>query len=564
MSRSFLVPLLLPADPTNALEAATKQYVDAKTQGSAFFEFMWSNTTTAPPTGSEIRINNATPSAATKVWVRYLTADGVDVKNRILHQAVSGTQFYIQDKDNSANWYLYNLTADSTDQTTYAELTVTYASGAGTIPAQRVTAGVLNSGGGGGGGGGTKLSALTAIAGGSLNASDLVEVVDVSDTAMAGSGTNKKTTLGDLSTFIGAGGGVPTTRLISTTAPLTGGGDLSADRTIVISDFTATTKGAVPNPGGSTGRYLKDDGTWATVPGGTPADDSITNAKLANMPTLTVKGNNTGATADPADLTVAQLKTLLGLTSVDVSGVVDTSTTQIIGGTKTFTVGVLIDSPSTAFLGLDRGATSNFGQFEFRTNGAQKWAVGVWNGGTEDFRILNSVSSVAALQITASTDLCTVKGDPTAALGIATKQYVDTKGSGVGPLFGFLFDTTQTAGTSTNGLRLNATPALATAVYVNYTCREGADLKTRILAGTAGDRLYIQNRVSSAAYRIYELTGAPTDNTTYATINVVHRTGSGAFGASEEIIAGFTSPPLTIGSTAPSSPLVNDLWVDTT
>lgn len=151
MSRSFLVPLLLPADPTNPLEAATKQYVDAKTTGSAFFEFMFSATTTAPPTGSEIRFNNATYASVTKVWVRYLTADGVDVKNRLLFQAVSGTQFYVQDKDNSANWVLFDLTADATDQTTYAELTVTYNSGAGTIPAQRVIAGILNAPSSGGG-----------------------------------------------------------------------------------------------------------------------------------------------------------------------------------------------------------------------------------------------------------------------------------------------------------------------------------------------------------------------------------------------------------------------------
>jgi hypothetical protein len=62
-------------------------------------------------------------------------------------------------------------------------------------------------------------------------------------------------------------GGVATTRTISTTAPLTGGGDLSANRTLAIDDFTVSTKGAVPTPGGtSSGRYLKDDGTWTIPP----------------------------------------------------------------------------------------------------------------------------------------------------------------------------------------------------------------------------------------------------------------------------------------------------------
>jgi hypothetical protein len=43
----------------------------------------------------------------------------------------------------------------------------------------------------------------------------------------------------------GDGGGVPTSRLINTTAPLSGGGDLTADRTLVIADASTTAKGAV-------------------------------------------------------------------------------------------------------------------------------------------------------------------------------------------------------------------------------------------------------------------------------------------------------------------------------
>lgn len=46
----------------------------------------------------------------------------------------------------------------------------------------------------------------------------------------------------------------------------------------------------------------------------------VTNAKAAQMPANTIKGNNTGATANAADLTAAQTKTLLAITNADVSG----------------------------------------------------------------------------------------------------------------------------------------------------------------------------------------------------------------------------------------------------
>jgi hypothetical protein len=69
-------------------------------------------------------------------------------------------------------------------------------------------------------------------------------------------------------------GGVPTSREISTTAPLTGGGDLTADLTLGIDDFTGDAgtggaSGAVPAPpagAAAAGMVLRADGDWA-VPG---------------------------------------------------------------------------------------------------------------------------------------------------------------------------------------------------------------------------------------------------------------------------------------------------------
>lgn len=57
--------------------------------------------------------------------------------------------------------------------------------------------------------------------------------------------------------------GVPTTRVIATTPPLTGGGDLSIDRTHAITSFSGSTPGAVPTSPGGTGTFLRADGSWA-------------------------------------------------------------------------------------------------------------------------------------------------------------------------------------------------------------------------------------------------------------------------------------------------------------
>jgi hypothetical protein len=59
--------------------------------------------------------------------------------------------------------------------------------------------------------------------------------------------------------------------------------------------------------------------------------NSVTNTVLAQMPANTIKGNNTGSTANATDLTVAQIKTLLALVVADVSGAAPLASPALTG-----------------------------------------------------------------------------------------------------------------------------------------------------------------------------------------------------------------------------------------
>lgn len=227
--------------------------------------------------------------------------------------------------------------------------------------------------------------------------------------------------------------------------------DLSTDTLYI---FNGTSWIAVATPGAAIAIDGLIGDVAATGPGvvtATIQPNVVSNAKLAQMPANTIKGNNTGSTANAVDLTVAQVNTMLGttgaVTSVGPVGAapnanaavisgqvltlepadgsnpgVLTAGTQTIGGAKTLTgnLTLLFDASDYATLGVDSTSTLTVATNFNATTG---------NGG--NLNLNSGTAGAVSGGIGGTVQITAGNGTPTGAGGVGGSVNINTGSGGI-------------------------------------------------------------------------------------------------------------------------------------
>lgn len=105
------------------------------------FTYQFSPALTEPPTGSQLRMNADILTGVEKIWVRYVTTDGMDAYYALLASA-AGWTLWVQDKDDHTRGARYHQTGPPLDKGGYVELPVVIDVDNAPLVAQQVVLGL--------------------------------------------------------------------------------------------------------------------------------------------------------------------------------------------------------------------------------------------------------------------------------------------------------------------------------------------------------------------------------------------------------------------------------------
>jgi hypothetical protein len=314
-------------------------------------EWNFSSTTTAGAASGEIRLDNATPSSATHMYISNVTASPAVVVTGILTATLkAGCTLLITDKNNGSNYSYFTASADATFVGSYFNIIVTYAGGTviSSFPSTAVILSIVPSAGVGGAPPATVLPLMNGTAAVGVVAKyareDHIHPSDTSRAPLAspvftGDPRAPTPTAGDNDTSLA------TTAFVAAAITAAGGGAGGA---------TGATGPVGPTGAtGATGAAGATGATGATGTGGAVGPTGATGATGAVGPTgvgfadapsdgsIYGRLNTTWAKAQPLDGDLTVLAALTGTNTIYYRSGTDAWTAVTIGGNMTFTGGVL-------------------------------------------------------------------------------------------------------------------------------------------------------------------------------------------------------------------------------
>jgi len=254
------------------------------------------------------------------------------------------------------------------------------------------------------------------------------------------------------------------------------------------------------------------------------ANDAVTNAKLANMATSTIKGRITAGTGDPEDLTAANVRTII----TDSSNQFVTDAEKTTWNAKQNAITGAATSIVSADLTASRALVSDSGG-----------KVAVATVTATELGHLSGVSSAIQTQLNAKapianptfTGAVTLAADPTNALHAATKQYVDAVAT---------------------GLDCKASVLVATNTHITLS---GSPQIIDGISVTVGDRVLVKNQSPATDNGIYVVASGAWTRATDADSNAEVTPGMFTFveqgaiyGASGWVLS--TTGTIVLGTTA--------------
>lgn len=232
--------------------------------------------------------------------------------------------------------------------------------------------------------------------------------------------------------------GVATKQYVDTAVAAGGGGGSGLDQatadTLYVGKTTTGTQTMLaqlttPQVNLGTGGNVRTTGTMLEVTGDEGMDFYVNSGSMNFWSADSIWMEAGVITVSGGQLLLAEAPT--SPTAATSKQYVDTGLAAKLGNFGALEVGgganLNLKSTGTAAMILSRAGFSNYAHFEFRTNNIQKWTVGTRAGGTEDFHFFNDITGKFPIKILATTDEVLLQADPLQAMGVATKQYTDSR-----------------------------------------------------------------------------------------------------------------------------------------